>query len=108
MGRHLGVGPVDPGLVEAGLGDAGFQVVADDLARHAAKIGEGADMGADPLLQTLAPAGLGIGEVGGAEGGDEDLGGVNLTALGIDDLDCGAGVIDEQLLARDMVLPHRR
>ena len=36
-----GVGAVDLGFVEAGLGDAGLEVVGDHLGRNAAEEGEG-------------------------------------------------------------------
>ncbi len=42
--RHVGVGAVDRRLVEAGLGDPGPQVVADDLPRHAAEGGQRVDV----------------------------------------------------------------
>ena len=53
--RHLGVGPVDRGLVEAGLGDAGLQVVGHDLRRHAAEPGQRPAVRADPVRQALRP-----------------------------------------------------
>jgi hypothetical protein len=62
MPRHIGVGPVDYRLVEAGLGDPGLEIVADRLAGDAAEISKGADMRRDPIRQLLAPHRLGVGE----------------------------------------------
>src|SRR5687767_8226186 len=64
---------VDCRVLERGLGNAGLQIVADRLPRGAAEIGEGADMRGNPVRQLLAPDRFGIGEVGSAEHGDEDL-----------------------------------
>ena len=108
MPRHVGVGPVDHRLVERGPGDAGLQIVADRLSRGAAEIGEGADMRGDPVRQLLAPHRLGVGEAGGAEHGDKDLHRHDLAGIGVDHLAGAAGEIDEQLLAGDMDLAHRR
>ena len=38
---QIGIGAVDQGLVEAGPGDAGAEIVADRLARSPAEEGEG-------------------------------------------------------------------
>ena len=78
MGRHAGVSSVDLGIVQAGLDDAGFEIVRYDLSGHPAEIGEGAAVRADPVGQRLRPGRLGIGVAGGAQGGDEDLGRANL------------------------------
>jgi hypothetical protein len=108
MGRHAGIGAVDLGIVQAGLDDAGFEVVRYNLTGHAAEIGEGADMRTDPVGQRLRPGRLGIAIAGSAQGGDEDLGRANLAGKAVDHLHRGAGVIDEQLLADDMGLTHGR
>ena len=50
-----------------------LQVVGHHLRRHAAEEGEGARVRADPVGQRLGPGRLGIGVVGGAEHGDEQL-----------------------------------
>ena len=73
MGGHHPVAAVDLGVVERGLVDAALQIVGHDQARHAAEEAEHADMGADPVRQRLRPGRLGVGEVRGAEHGDEDL-----------------------------------
>jgi hypothetical protein len=43
-------------FVEAGLGDSGLEVVADNLPRHAAERGQCVDMDAAPVGQRLAVA----------------------------------------------------
>src|SRR6266850_8386248 len=47
--RHLLIRTIDVRLVEAGFGDARFQIVADDHRRHTAKVAEGARVRADPI-----------------------------------------------------------
>ena len=108
MGRHAGVSSVDLGIVQAGLDDAGFEIVRYDLSGHPAEIGEGAAVRADPIGQRLRSGRFGIGVAGGAQGGDEDLGRANLAGEAVDHVRPGAGVIDEQLVAGDMGLAHGR
>ncbi len=74
VGGHVLVGPADARLVAAGRGDAGLEVVADDLARDTTEAGKGAHVAADPVRQRLRPARLRVGEVGRAQHGHEDLG----------------------------------
>jgi hypothetical protein len=65
-------------------------------------------MSADPIGQSLGPACLGIGEVGGAHDGDENLRRTDLAGEPIDDhRHRVAGIIDKQLVAADVGLPHR-
>ena len=106
MGRQIGVSAVDLGIVQAGLDDAGLQIIRHDLGRHAVKIGKGAGVGADPVGQALRPGRFRISVAGGSQSGDEDLGFVDLAALRVDHLGRGAGVIDEHLLAGHMALAH--
>ena len=47
MRGHLGVGPIDLGVVEAGLDDGGLGVVRHDKLGNAADRLEGADVGVD-------------------------------------------------------------
>ena len=93
-----GVAAVDAGLVATGRGDARLEVVADHLTRDAAKEGEGVDVAANPVRQALRPARFGVGQVGGAEGGDEDLRRSHLAGDGVNDLDDLPGVVNEQPL----------
>ncbi len=51
---------------------------------------------------------LGVSEAGGAQHGDEDLHRDDLAGIGVDHLGGAAGEIDEQALAGDMDLTHRR
>ena len=66
MRRHLGVGSIDLGVVEAGLDDGGLGVVRHDEFGNAADRLEGAHVGVDPVGQRLRPARLGEGEAQGA------------------------------------------
>ncbi len=65
-------------------------------------------MRANPVRQGLGPGRLGVGEVGGAEHGDEDLGLADLAGVGINDGDLLAGIVDEHFVAGNMVLAHGR
>ena len=108
MPGQVGIGPIDRRVVKAGLGDAGLEIVADRLPGGAAEIRKGADMRGDPVRQLLAPHRLGVGEARCAQDGDKDLHWDDLAGAAIDDLAGAAGEIDEQLLAGDMRLAHRR
>ena len=108
VGGEILVGAVDAGLVAARRGDAGLQVVAHHGAGHAADGGEGVDVGADPLGQRLAPAGFGVGVIGGPQHRDEDVGAPLHAGRGVEHRHRVARPVDEQLLAGSMRLPHRR
>ncbi len=71
MRRHLGVGVVHRRLLETGLGDAGPEIVADDLPQHTANPRQRVHVGASPVRQRLAPGCLGVDEARGAEHDDE-------------------------------------
>ena len=108
MRRHLGVGPIDLGVVEAGLDDGGPGVVRHDEFGNAADRLEGAHVGVDPVGQRLRPGRLGEGEARRPQHGDEDLRHADLAGEPIDDdRDAVAGVIDEQPLAGGVRLAHR-
>src|SRR2546430_6290288 len=86
-----------------GVGHPGLEVVGDHLLRAAADIGEGADMGTQPVLVTLGPTRFGVGQVRAGQAGNENL------RLADDTLvDDDAGVIDFERLAGAMLLAHRR
>ena len=104
--RHVGVAAVDAGFVATGRGDARLEVVAHHLTRDAAKEGEGVDVAANPVRQPLRPARFGIGQVGGTEGGNEDLCRAHLAGDRVNDLDGLPGIIDEQPLTERVALPH--
>ena len=94
-------------LVAAGLVYAAFEVVGNHDRGRAADELEGAHMRAQPVRQTLRPRGFGEGVVGAAQHGDEDLRRDDFAGQRIDDRHRLAGVVDKQLLARAMDLPHR-
>jgi len=65
-------------------------------------------MGVDPVGERLRPARLGEGEARRAQNGDENLRHADIAGeLVHDDWNAVAGVIDEQLLACGVRLPHR-
>ena len=107
MRRHLGVGPIDLRLVEAGLDDGGLGVVRHDEFGDAADRLEGANVGVDPVRQRLRPARLGEGEARRPQNGDENLRHADFAGQPVDDHgDAVARVIDEQPLAGGVRLPH--
>ena len=105
---QVGVGPVHQRLVEAGAGDPGLQVVADDLPRHAAEERQHVHMYGDPVRQRLAPDRLGVDETGGAQDRDEDLRAAYLPGRPIEHLHGVPGEVDEQLLPSQVYLAQRR
>jgi len=104
MAGQVTVGRVDFGLVETGGGDAALQVVGNQEGWDAAQMFEGTDVAADPVGQALAPGGLAVGVVGGAQDGDEDGRLADFAGHRVDDGHGRPGVVDEQLLARGMGL----
>ena len=108
MRRHLGVGPIDLGLVEAGPDDGGLGVVRHDEFGNAAYRLERAHVGVDPVRQRLRPARLGEGEARRPQYSDEDLRHADFAGKSIDDdRDAVAGIVNEQPLAGDVRLAHR-
>jgi len=108
MARHLGVGPVETGIVAIGVGNGGLEIIADHELRHAAQKPEQIGMQGDPVGQALARASLGVGVVRGSHRRDEQLHGVCFAGDGIKNVDGVAGEIDEHLLPTDVGLTHRR
>ena len=108
MRGHLAVAAVDLGIVERRLLDAGFEVVGDEQARHAAQMAEHAHVRLDPVLQRLRPGRLRVGVAGSAHHADEDLRFPHLAAVRVHDRDLLAGVVDEQLVAGHVMLAHDR
>jgi hypothetical protein len=100
------VGPIDLGFIAMRPGDGRFEVVGDDNRGDAAERHKGPPMRTDPVGQTLAPGGLGVGIVGGPQDRDKNGGLVDLPAVAIDDGDTLSGVIHKELLARAVGLPH--
>ena len=89
-----------------GVGHPGLEVVGDHLLRAAADIGEGADMGTEPVLVTLGPARFGVGQVRAGQAGNENL--RLADDILVDDTQRHAGVIDFERLAGAMLPAHRR
>jgi hypothetical protein len=108
MRRHPGVGAVDLRVVERRLVDARLEIVGDDEPGAALEKREHVDMRADPILQSLCPAHLGVGVVRGAEHGDEELCRANLAGPSVDNRHRLAGIVDEHLVAGHVMLAHRR
>ena len=109
MRRHFGIGPIDLRIVKAGLDDGGLRIVRHKQLRDAVDRRERTHVGVDPVGERLRPAGVREGEARGAEHGDEDLRHADFPGEPVnDDRSPVARVIDEQPLARDMHLPHRR
>src|SRR5262245_49674562 len=107
MRRHLSVRSVDLRLVQAGLDDGDLGIVGNDETRHSADGCKRARVGADPIAERLRPGRLDIGEARRAHHRDEDLRLAYLAGQPVDDhRHCGAGVIDEQLVAAHMGLAH--
>jgi hypothetical protein len=65
-------------------------------------------MGLDPVRKCLRPGRLGVGVIRSAKHGDEDLRVAYNPGFAINDHDLLARVIDKDLVAGRMVLPHRR
>src|SRR5690606_13902251 len=84
----------------------GLEIVRYDDLGHAAEELEGAAVGGDPVRQRLRVGSLGVGVATGPQHGDEDLGRARFARGGVDDLDGLPGIVDEELLAGAMLLPH--
>ena len=99
MRRERAIGAIDLGVVERRLVDPALQIVGNQQPRRAAEKAEHAHMRAGPVRQLLRPGRLGIGEVRGAEHGDENLRLADLARGGVHDADALAGIVDEDLVA---------
>ena len=106
VGGHVGERLSGGRLVETGPHDRRLEVVRHDHVRHAAEEPERPDMRADPVSHALGPGRLGVREIGRPHDGDEDLRLTRRAGGGIDHRNGLAGVVDEQLLARQMMLAH--
>ena len=104
--RQLVVAAVQHRIPVEGVGDAGLEIVRDQLGGTAADIGEGADMGTEPVILRLTPARFGIGQVRARQTGDEDL--RRARDAGLDHGERHAGIIDLERLAGTVQLAHRR
>jgi hypothetical protein len=104
--RELLVGALEARLVATGGGDAALELIAHDDLGDAAEEGERALVAADPVVDLLGARGFGVGVAGGAEHGHEELDLGDLAGGGIDERRLLARVVDEELLAGAMNLPH--
>ena len=85
-----------------------LELIGPDRRRHAADEGQGADVAGDPVRALLRPRRLGVGVVRRAEHGDEQLDLDDLAAVGVDQAGPLARVVDEELIAGQVLLPHRQ
>ena len=106
--RHRGVAAVHLGVVERRLVDAALEIVRHQQARCRPVEPEHPDVRANPVRKALRPGCLGVGQVRGAEHGDEDLRHAHLAGERIGDRDLLAGIVDERLVTGDVGLAHRR
>ena len=105
MRGHVLIAAVDTLLVTTCSRDAGLEIVADDLTRHAAELGKCVHVAADLVRQRLRSARLGIGEVRSTKGCHKDLCPVHLARGGVDHLYCLPGIIKEKPFTGWMDLP---
>jgi len=105
--RQLLIGALDPRLVPTGDDDAALKLVGDERGRDAAEERERADVARDEVGAALRQRRLGEGVVRRAEHRDEELDLDPLAGLRIDDVRLLPGVVDEELLAGAVLLPHR-
>ena len=103
---ELGVGPVELGVVEAGLRDGRFQVVGHRDLAHAAVVRPHVLVRPEPRPEILAPGRLGVQEPGTAEHPDEDLRPRGLARAWVDDLHRVAREVDEAPLAGPVAEAH--
>ncbi len=101
------VGAIGNRLVAIRVANQGAWIIRHQQRRGATKEGERVAVGGDPVGLRLGRRGLGIGVVRGAPHRDEDVRAADLATGRVDQRDRRPGVIDEQLLAGDMRLPHR-
>jgi hypothetical protein len=106
VARHVLVGGIKIGLVEAGLCHAALQIVGDYELGYSTKEGKGPHVGADPVGKRLAPGGLGVGIAAGAKDSDEDLGVADLPGDGINHRGGLPGIVNEELLSGPVLLAH--
>ena len=105
VGKVL-VGAIDTRLVARRLGDARFEIVGHGGLGHAAEKVERTDVRPDPIWQRLGPACRRERVARCAKHGDEQVRGVHFARCRIDNRDRIAGPVDEQLVTRQVRLPH--
>lgn len=108
MDGHVLIGWIQIGFIEVWAGHPGPQVVRHQDLTDAAEEREPPDVRSDPVEQPLAPGRLAEGVAAGPHHREEDLGEADLAGAGVGHRHRLPGVIDEQLLARLVDLPHHR
>jgi hypothetical protein len=93
------VGGIQIRLVATRVFAPSFEIVRDYDLGHPAQESEHTNVGANPVGQILAPMGLGVGAVAGAQHADEDLGIVDLARVWVNDGDRLTGRVDKDLLS---------
>src|ERR1700745_340139 len=104
--RHFLVSAIEIRLITTSSAHSGFQIVGNDQFWQRLKKLEGADMSPDPGLQLFTPASLGIGVVARSQHGYEQRSFMHRALLAIVQGDFVTRPVDEQLLARTMLLAH--
>ena len=94
------------GIVAAGTAHPAAQVVGDDECWHAAEVGHGPGVAAQPVGERLGPGGLGEGVIGGAQDGDKELRRAYLARGAVHHRHGAAGVIHKALLPGRVRLAH--
>ncbi len=108
VGRQLGVGRVQVGLVAIRLSDPGLQVVADDDFGNTAEVGERPAVGREERVRAATERGLGVEVVARTHHRDEQVGRPHLACAGGHDLHRVTGPVHEQALAVSMLLAHHQ
>jgi hypothetical protein len=106
MHRHLLIGGIQVRIISAGSGDAGSGIIGNNERRHTAVILKSVDVRLNPRVHLLIASRLGIGIRTGPQDSDEQRCLPDQTAGAFVDGNRGAGPIDEQLLARLVLLPE--
>src|SRR5215510_859406 len=106
--RELGVSPVEGRLVAMGPVHSGLEIIRDHDLGHPTQCRKGADMGPNPVRQTLAPGRFSKGRVGGAQDGDKDRSSVDFPRERIDHGYGLTRIVDKERLTRAVALPHHQ
>jgi hypothetical protein len=78
------------------------------ILRHSLEELESVDVGLNPGREILREGGLREGIIAGPQGGHEDVGRVDLSGLGIGDLQGLAGIVNGELLSGPIFLAQAR
>lgn len=106
--RHGAIGPVDLGIEVARLDDRHLGIVGHKKRRRTAEELQRLNMAFDPVRKRLGPARLRERKAGRSQDRHEQVCLPRLARQPVDDdRHRVAGIIDEQLVAARMLLPHR-